>query len=138
MGEIKTSLITFGNAMSRIASSFTPQSFAKAGAALRSGYEMDDILSLSDSLKGVWSNLTVDVNDAGFEVGLGLEVENGSPFWVKSIPQVELLVQLEDIPICKVICQEIRLIKGIQDFNINTKVEFVNDELNGTSFSNIR
>lgn len=131
VGEIKTSLLTFGSAMSRIASSFAPQSFAKSGAALRSRFEVEDLLSLSDSLKAVWSNLTVSVNDAGFDVGLGLQVENGSPFGITSLPQVDLLVQLEDIPVCKVICQEIKLVKGIQDFWINTRIEFVNDDLNG-------
>lgn len=86
-------------------------------------------MTLAKSFSVVWTDLTVDLNDSGFTSSLVFDLENGSPFQVSSIPGADFFVQLNGLSICRVIVQQLSLVKGYQSLKLDVNVLFLDPNI---------
>ena len=101
------------------------------GAALRSKFSNDEIMTLPASLGGldmVWSKLTMDMNDNGMGMSLGLAFENWSPLGLSKIDQIDSYIALQGVRVAKVTLRNVDLEQGLNtNFSPSVEMDFIGD-----------
>lgn len=148
LGNLETSVESLVLLLDRIASSFSPASFSTTGIfllalflsilttfhsstgnLLANMYSVPDVISFAQSFSAVWSNLSVELNDNGLSSVLNFSLENGSPFLVTNLPGADFLLELQGVPIARVIAHQLSLGHGLQDLVIKLDVLLLDEKL---------
>ena len=99
-------------------------------------YSPGDVISLAESFSVVWSNLSVELNDDGLSSELKFSLENGSPFQVENVPGADFYVELQGIPIVRIVAHELSLKHGFQELILKIDVKMIDEKLEENAVAN--